>query len=363
MISEEYRNKMNETIKKYLTFNIYGIDENLVSEEDIKLINFLEHKLLFLRSNCEPNDLILECYSLDKQLEIFNGLKERQGEKTRITFYNSRNIPVEIIKAHKREKEEIILECIFCKTRKYFRMRLSTFIKEYKEDKITRVKPDGFVNAYLVNAKNYSLEISDKLKALKDKYNKLYTERKNLLQASYDAEISKYKKIEKEGRNEKRQLTSEEALMKAKSFKGLDRIKNYWNTQVSQEEKDILLKWISENVYSIRVYGLINGRSGNVLSNEYSDIGEVKYRDIKTNDEGKVTSQDSIVAHISFKQVVDAPMEIFKKVVSTKGKRRSETIFRNNRLNDKNLALFLLSEYHDKGFKAGVRNLFQNVRL
>ena len=52
-------------------------------------------------------------------------------------------------------------------------------------------------------------------------------------------------------------------------------------------------------------------------------------------------------------------MEILKKVVSTKG--RNENIFYGNRLNDKNLALFLLAEYHDKGFKAGIRNLYKYI--
>ena len=350
---------MSEPIKDYVKFNVLGIEEDLVSEEDketIKKLNVRKHILLRYQGY---KDYVIETYSLNRQADIFNGLKARQGYKARVTFVNSRGYPVEITGAVV-EGTALFLRCVFCKTRKTFGMRLETFLSELFEGNITRVKPDGFYNSYLLPIPASLRETENKLNEIKEKYNKIYKERESALQEQYEKELAKFSRIKKEAKSERYQLSEEEALEKAKAFKGLDRIKNYWNTKLTNDEKTQLINWISNNIYSIRVYGLLDGQSGNTLLNEYSDIGDVKIRPVKTNEEGKVTSQDSIVAHISFKQTKDAPMEILNKVVSTKG--RNEKIFYGNRLNDKNLALFLLSEYHDKGFKAGVRNLYKEIK-
>ena len=348
---------MSDAIKNYVKFNVLGIEEDLVSEEDKELIKKLQQRKHILQRN-DSNKYVIETYRKDKQVDVFNKLKIRQGQKCRITFINDYGLPVEIAGAQVA-KGEVLLNCIFCKTRKTFNMWLNTFLQGYKNGSMSKVKPDGFVNSYLISVKDSLNKTLAELQEIKDKYNKVYKETENALQAKYDSEIAKYSKIQKEAKSERYQLSAEEALEKAKSFKGLDRVKDYWNSKITEEEKQILLKWISENIYSIRVYGLINGQSGNTLLQEYADVGNVKYREVKTNEEGKVTSQDSIVAHISFKTLENAPMEILKKIVSTKG--RNENIFYNNRLNDKNLALFLLSEYHDRGFKAGVRNLYKEI--
>lgn len=348
---------MSKAIKDYVKFNVLGIEEDLVSEEDKKLINKLKQiKYILSKSN---KKYMLEQYSLKTQINIFNNLKLRQGNKCRITFLNSKKSPVEILEV-KQVKDKLLLECIFCKTRRKFNMWLSTFLNEFESKNICKLRPEGFVNNYLITVSDYIVKINKALAKIYNKYNKTYDDTENQLRTAYENELAKYPKIEKEAKAVRYQMTTQEALEKAKAFKGLERTKDYWNTRISQEEKDSLLKWISENIYSIRVYGLLDGQSGNTLLNEYSDVGDVKIRPVKTNEEGKVTSQDSIVAHISFKQVENAPIDILKKVVSTKG--RNENIFYNNRLNDKNLALFLLSEYHDKGFKAGVRNLYKEIK-
>ena len=352
---------MSEAIKNYVKFNVLGIEEDLVTQEDKDLIYKLNQKkhilARYLKEKGE-NICNIETYNNKNQCDIFNGLKLRQGKKCRLTFINSSGYPVEITGAEIKN-DKVLLNCIFCRTRKTFKMWLDTFLSDYKNNLIIKVKPDGFVKYYLTHAKDYYKETKEELNSIYEKYNKIYNDKQSELEAGYQAELAKYNKIEKEAKSERYQMTAEEAFEKAKSFKGLERTKDYWNTRTSETEKETLLKWISENIYSIRVYGLLGGQSGNTLLKEYSDVGDIKIRPVKTNEEGKVTSEDGIVAHISFKQTKDAPMEILKKVVSTKG--RNENIFYGNRLNDKNLALFLLSEYHDKGFKAGIRNLYKYI--
>lgn len=351
---------MSKAIEDYVKFNVLGADNENVTPEDRELIRKLnQRKHILLRYKDTTANFVIETYSKEKQLEIFNGIKQRQGLKCRITFSNDRNDAVEIIGA-KLKDDKVLLECIYCKRRTVFNMWLSTFLSEVWNNHITKVKPDGFNNSYLCPI-SVSLERTyAELKELEDKYNKVYQSMKDEVTKEYYHILNRFNRVRKEGKAERYQMSDEESLAKAKSFKGLKRVKNYWNTKLSEEEKKTLFDWICTNIYSIRVYGLTNGQSGNTLLNEYSNIGNVKYREIKTNSEGQVTSQDSIVAHISFKQIADAPMDILKKVVSTKG--RNENIFYNNRLNDKNLALFLLSEYHDKGFKAGVRNLYKEIK-
>ena len=351
---------MSKAIQDYVKFNVLGIEEDLVSNEDKDLIKRLNaRKHIMQRAIDKHNEYVIQSYPLTTQCDIFNGLKLRQGQKCRLTFMNDQNIPVEILGAELKD-DKVLLRCVFCRTRKTFKMWLDTFLSEYFSGDIDKVKPDKFAEYYLKSLHVSLSEVKAELNTIKEKYNKIYKDKEEALKQGYDTELAKYDRITKEANSQRYQMSAEEALEKAKAFKGLERTKDYWNTRISQEEKDSLLKWISENIYSIRVYGLLDGQSGNTLLNEYADVGDVKIRPVKTNEEGKVTSQDSIVAHISFKQVEDAPINILKKVVSTKG--RNENIFYNNRLNDKNLALFLLSEYHDKGFKAGVRNLYKEIK-
>lgn len=349
---------MSKAIQDYVKFNVLGIEEDLVSKEDKELIYKLTQRKNILKHS--DKKYVIETYSIVKQADIFNGLNQRQGPKCRLTFMNDHNDAVQILGAEVKNNK-ILLNCVFCVRRKTFKMWLSTFLSEYSVGEITKVKPDGFTNSYLLTVKESLTKTIADLKEIYNKYNKIYKDTENALKAEYENELAKTNRIKKEAKSERYQMTAEEAFQKAKSFKGLDRVKNYWNSKITEEEKTVLLKWIAENIYSIRVYGLLNGQSGNTLSNEYSDVGNIKYREIKTNEEGKVTSQDSIVAHISFKQLDKVPMEILKKIVSTKG--RNENIFYHNRLNDKNLALFLLSEYNDKGFKAGIRNLYKQVTI
>lgn len=352
---------MSKAVQDYVKFNVLGIEEDLVSKEDKDLIYKLTQKKHIIQRAKELNKyFIIESYTLKNQVDIFNGLKLRQGSKCRITFISGYGYPVEITRAEILNNR-ILLSCVFCKTRKTFKMWLDTFLNDFKKGIITKVKPDGFVKYYLSSIDSNIALYKQELDEIYNKYNKIYKDKENALKAEYENELAKTNRIKQEAKSERYQMTAEEAFQKAKSFKGLDRVKNYWNTKISEEEKHSLLKWISQNIYSIRVYGLLNGQSGNTLLNEYADVGAVKIRPVKTNEEGKITSQDSIVAHISFKQIADAPINILKKVVSTKG--RNENIFYNNRLNDKNLALFLLSEYHDKGFKAGVKNLYKEIIL
>jgi len=350
---------MSEAIKNYLKFNVLGM-EDLVTPEDKEAIRKLtQRKHILLRAIEKGKEYVIESYTLNNQCDIFNGLKLRQGQKCRLTFMNDQNMPVEIIGAELKD-DKVLLSCIFCRTRKTFKMWLNTFLSEYFSGDIDKVKPDKFAEYYLKPLQESLTETKQALDEIHDKYNLMYLEKQKEIEAHYQEQLSIYPKVEQEAKAQRYQMSAEEALAKAKSFKGLERTKDYWNTRMTEEEKATLLKWISENIYSIRVYGLLNGQSGNTLLNEYADVGDIKYREVKTNDEGKVTSQDSIVAHISFKTLENAPIEILKKVVSTKG--RNENIFYNNRLNDKNLALFLLSEYNDLGFKAGVRNLYKQIK-
>ena len=282
---------MSEAVKEYVKFNVLGIEKDLVTQEDKDRIYKLTQKKNILKKALEQDKyFVIESYNITTRVDIFNGLKLRQGMKCRITFISGYGYPVEIKGAEIGQNNKILLTCIFCKTRKVFKMWLDTFLSEYRNGIITKVKPDGFVKYYLSS-------ISDGIKAAKaeldeiyNKYNKIYNDTKNQLENNYLNELSKTNKVVKEAKSNRYQMTSDEALEKAKSFKGLERVKDYWNSKITEEEKQSLLNWISQNIYSIRVYGLINGQSGNTLLNEYADVGAIKMRPVKTNEEGKVTS-------------------------------------------------------------------------
>ena len=354
---------MSKAVKDYVKFQVLGIEEDLVSEEDKKVINKLKLRKHILEAAKQDKNkvFVLETYSIEKQQKIFDELKLRQGDKTRITFLNDTNEPVEILGASIRH-EKVLLRCRFCKRRNIFNMWLKTFINEIKKGNIRSIRPLKFVAAYF-NTIDMSLkETSRNLQLIYDKYNNIYETRKLALKRDFENEIAGYKEVVKEAKI-KKELSTEEALEKALKNKGVARIKDYWNTKISPEEKATLLNWLSQSIYSIRVYGLLDGKSGNVLKNKYSEIGgSVRLREVKRNEEGKVVSSDGISAYIALKFVNGAPEGILKKIVSTR-RNKEQSIFSRNRICDTNLALFLLLEYKNKGFKAGVRNLYKQIQL
>lgn len=343
--------------EEFVKFNVLGIEENLVSKEDAFLISKYQKKLDILK-NYKPHDYMLVTYSKQKQLEIINDLKKRRGAYNTITFYNSRGKRVKICEAFLVDGR-ILLQCSFVRGNKTFRMWLDTLLSELQKRNITKFRPHEFKTTYFKYVYDEIKEIRKSLNDIYQKYNNIYKARKNSLKQEFDKEINKYKPVIKEVKV-KKELSNQEALEKAGKNKGVERVKDYFNSRITEEEKKIFLDWISKNIYSIRVYGLLDGRSGNVLKNEYGNIeGNLRLRDIKKDDAGKVVSSDNLSAYISLKSKDNPPMDILKKITSTK--RKGTDLFYGNRLNDTNLALFLLLEYRDKGFKAGIRNLYRQI--
>lgn len=347
-------------IKDYIRFGVLGLENVELEDEDKKELEKLTKQLKRLESISNKDLYVLQTYSQDTQVKIFSELKIRQNGH--VKFTNDIGLPC-IINSVKLKYNDIALNCSFLWRPRYvtktdFSMWLSTFIADYKNKKITKIKPQKFEQVYLVTVKDRINELKAQINAIKSKYDTLYKQKENELKKANYQELNKTPRLEKEASAERYQLSNSEALEVAKTFKGVERTKSYWN-QVSKDEIVSLMGWIAKHIYSIRVYGLTGGQSGAALKNDYGEFGEIKFRNPEYNDDGKLTSQDSIVAHISFDEVEDAPLDIFKKVVSAANKR--ESIFYQHRLNDKNLALFLLDEYNKFGFKAGESKL--NTKL
>lgn len=361
---------MSDVVKEYVDFQVLGISRNCQGdiEKDKGLADSLEAMLKRLKGK-SPDTFLIECYSPYDQCRIINEMSKRNPEYPELIFINDWGKQTWIGKAY-TTRIGVTLLCSFSNKGKWFSMRLTTFIDVMRNmigkvgfDEAARsFYPRRFFEVYFNTVGNIREQILGRLENIRktmEGYNALYSTVKKNVEGEYALLGSQYPSLHSEndlpGRR-KKCLTSEEALKKAMKYKGREAVKNYWNTYMSEEDRKILFDWIGRNIYSIRVYGLEEGRSGNMLRNEYPDLGNVRYRKVKDDGCGET---DSIVAHISFKTTEGAPEELFRKVISTRN--RDAGIFKGNRLNDTNLALFLLCEFHDQGFKAGVRNLYKQI--
>ena len=131
----------------------------MIDTEKENRIKYLKNSINRL-SKFDKQALVISTFTSEIQCKIFNDLKKRQGDKVRITFMNTRNLPVEIQGAS-ISKNQVVLNCIFCKTRQVFKMWLETFLKDG-----IKVKPQEFYDAYLVT--------------VEDKLNRYKTELTNL---------------------------------------------------------------------------------------------------------------------------------------------------------------------------------------
>lgn len=346
---------MQSNYKDLIKFNVEGLNIE-VSEEDKARMEKLQNDIDKF-SQCPQDKLLIKCYPLKQQLKIFNELKDRQGQKTRLTFSNKADLPVEVVSAEKTRKDELLLNCKFLKSQKTFNMYLDTFISD-----AAKIKPRAFSKIYLSPVSDYVETLRAELNEIIDKYNKLYDAEKSRLSTAAYNDTKDFTELEKEGKANRYQMRGDEAIEVAKKYKGVEKVKNYWNTGLNADEKAEVIGWIANHIYSIRIYGVAEGKSGGILSQEYSDSGNIKLRAVARNDAGEITSQDSILGHISFKHInkSTAPLNILKKICTEKS---HEDLFYENRLNDKNLALFLISEYHDCGFVAGMHRLSENINL
>lgn len=358
----------NTPFKDYVKFDVLGVSD-LISEEDKQRIKELETEKDFILNNPYTKKTIdhrplymIDLYSPEQQVRIFN-LQDRKGLS--IVFLNTENYKCKIVKAFLRGQTPILKWSFIYNTNKEFYLPLDRFLEIYSWGEFHDIYPKEFTKVYLT-------KVDDKLKALQDELDDFYQmlsalyekEKDELKAGSLEAELA-FDKLEKEAPSKRysikrKELSPDEALQAAYNTKDVQALKNKWKFILTEEEKKTFLEWIAKNIYSIRVYGVIDGRSGNLLKQEYGDYGNIKYREPKTDEEGRNTSSDNISAYISLETTEEAPEEILRKFV---GRDESQELFRNNRLNSKNLALFLLSEYHDAGFKAGIRHLNKEIDL
>ena len=117
-----------------------------------------------------------------------------------------------------------------------------------------------------------------------------------------------------------------------------------------------------KNIYSMRCYVLKGGASELSMDREDAypdDIYGKKKRTIPLyNDEGLLISNDSVNGYIRLNTVDNAPTECILPLCQ---KKDAKDLFKQNRLNDLNLMLFLLAEYNEYGFKVGKTNLFKDI--
>lgn len=352
---------MPDAIKNNAKFSVLGLDVDVSPEDQLKY-DELETKRLQVFGQPEGT-LYIETFSEKTQINIFN-LKERKGHL--IKFLNSRNKKCYIKKCYDSIQGPIFTWSFEGKPDIY-RMTVARFIEIYKQGEFHNIEPRKFEEIYFQPASKVLETIMTEIDKLNNKYNDLYKNKKSEVSKEYWNNLNQYDKLEQEAKPErkvtKKDLSEEEALETAKKEKGVERVKSYWNSKLTKDEQAKLMGWVAANVYSIRIYALLGGQSGNALSAEYGDVQGIKLREPEYNDANERTSQDSIGGYVYFKTTENAPLEIFEKIAS---EGRHFTLGGGTvpkRFADKNFALFLISEYAKYGFVPGKRNLYRDIDI
>lgn len=342
---------MESSLSKLAKFNIVGLDLE-VSTEDTDKLSKIDSKLDYYNRH-------LTVHGRDAYiLEVLSDINQENLLKRAGSFRNSKGWIVDILGSYKRPDKARFIKLRFARRGgSYFVTEIHRFFDIVASGDFHNFSQPGVV----AKVKDKIAELEAERDAILDKYNEIYNIKKAELEANYNADAGKFAHIEKEGKSQRRELSSEEALEVSKNYKGVEKIKNYWNSYLSKEDKARLIGWLCGNIYSIRVYGVTCGRSGNVLATEYGDDMGIKFRDIEKNDRGEITSRDSIVAHISVMNAKECPANV-RAILTTIASKEGDPFWQ-NRINNKNLALFLLSEYGKYGFRAGVRKLMSQLNV
>lgn len=149
---------------------------------------------------------------------------------------------------------------------------------------------------------------------------------------------------------------------KPEKVESISTYKDIFKSILTDEEKQKLIKWVSENVYSMRLYLLKDGKYDKKLSALFpDDIYGKKRRTVPS-----CYSKDTLGGYISFTTLTDCPFEIIGKICGTQNLKATLSLFKfvsnNFRLNNYKLVLYLLANYNEFGFKTGIRNLYKKIQ-
>lgn len=336
----------NEAVFEKAKFEVLGNPLENIEKELKELKDYKNRILDALSSNfVNKQSKCLELLSTNSILKVLN--------ENRITFYNSQSLPCEIAEVY-LEKENIFIKCKFLNSKKIWKpLKLKYFLNLISSGDFTCFSPRILNEKYLCSI-DYKLDkLNIKIASLENEYKELYKQKEKEINKAFYKEINQFKKLDEA---ETKQVIS-------KNKKGIDKVKEKISVYLNSEEKSNLMTWISDNIYSIRIYAIEGGRAEGRLS-YYKDFGNQKLRKANLDKDGKlITSCDSANGYISFKNVISIPENInniFKKVCQNRNS-NVKSLFNKNRLNDFNFALYLLSEYNEYGFKSGIRNLNKEI--
>lgn len=281
-----------------------------------------------------PRDIFLLTQTAAEQTRWVQKALKTYG---RITFYNSRSIPTEILGIKAIKNGRILVQCRFSGRRAVFNKSpyLETMLKEGTK----------FVPNLAVTVGDYA----ETLKKEIDKIVDIINHENTVIDKKYLAEINKLTKIEQEATTEKTHLTSGVTGLKKTP---VDKI-------LTKEEEKILITWICDNIDVIHLYCLRDGRSESILKGAGISAENYLARTAAHNSAGEIISTDAIAGEVDFKNIGGAPEELLRKICSCK---HSIELFKaGRRLCDVNLAMYLLITYAQYGFVGQTRNL--NTRI
>lgn len=385
-------------LRDYRNFKANSINNYLSDEEKNQIIELqnkikeLEEKKKQLSKNVtikvkgntnRSGNFVRKCFIIDyeytkeQMAEIFN-LKARTNGKYKITFRNSTGYYSEVLDVEKDAEGNFL----FYNNSPVIRVRFGTFETKMTVNKFlhlvsindfTDIKPSKFYYHYLryyKSSEKYKedmkliktslLELNNELETLYNKYSvyeNMYNQNKEETEIEYNKIQQEYDRLKKQA------VTQSSVEKKYKETKnGILKIRSLWNTLIKDSDKAKLLGWMCKNIYSMRCYVLKGGASELCMDREdaYPDYiyGKKKRTIPLYNDEGLLISNDSVNGYIRLNTVDNAPTECILPLCQ---KKDAKDLFKENRLNDLNLMLFLLAEYNEYGFKVGKTNLFKDI--
>jgi len=333
---------VSEAIFNKAKFEVLGNPLEDVEKEICELNNYKNRILNLIENNIlNKNSYAIQLLSKNKIIEIF--------KYNRIYFKNSKERNCMIFNVYEKSNN-IYVVCKFTKsftTNLWKPITLNRFLELYDRYEFNQLYPKNIREKYFMKLEDKLNLIESKLVNLQKEYKRLYKEKEEKINLDFNSEIKKHKKLESEN------------IIISKNKNRVDNIKEKISIYLNSIEKQKLMNWISDNIYSIRLYAIEGGRGSGRLS-YYKDFGNQKIRKPDLNEEGKLLkSCDSANGYISFKNVEKIPVDVKNILERITYNRNSnvKSLFNKNRLNDFNFSLYLLSEFNSYGFKSGIRNL------
>ena len=330
------------TFTNAVNTKITGLSNSKISKYELKYLPKVIHNLENIKSNRAYKYYYIECLPIGMIKNYINGM----------TFKNNLDALCEVTNVQLKNHKVIV--SVQTSDRRYritsWKMELHTLVSAATNCSYKKVQEKYFIPVTEHNVDALINRLQGKLNT----YNSSYKEAINEANSTIAEKVNSY---------ENKSIVTRKAVKRAilSVRKDAQLVADAFNSTLTENEKDRLIKFLKANIYSMRLYVVKGTEWDQALSEMYPD----EQYGIKRRTEATENSKNTVGGYISLNSIKDAPLDIIQKITHKMDKNASFIQNKGSskyRLNNYMLVLFLLNNYNQDGFITGKTNLYKSIK-